>query len=82
LNVATDIPTPEGLRNFLVEILAGAGGGEAGEWRAAIGEVEKLCIATNVRSNWAVHPKGSPQQLATIGHAVMIVRRAHPYVAG
>jgi hypothetical protein len=75
------VPTPDALRDILVEILAGAAGGERQEWAAIIGEVEKLQIATNTRSNWAIHPKGSKSQLETVRAAEEIVRAEHPYVA-
>jgi hypothetical protein len=75
------VPTPEGLRDMLVEILAGAAGKTEAHWRAAVGEVEKLPVATNVRSNWAIRPTGNRTDVATIERAAAIVREAHPYVA-
>ena len=75
------VPTPEGLRNILVEILTGATGKPDDHWRAAIGVVEKLPVASNVRSNWAIKPTGNRTDVATIERAAAIVREAHPYVA-
>ena len=76
------VPTPEGLGEILVEILVGAAGKTPEHWRQAIGPVEKLPVATNVRSNWAIKPKGNRTDVATIERAAAIVREAHPYVAG
>jgi hypothetical protein len=64
-----------------VEVLTGAVGGTEKEWREAIGDVEKLPTWANVRSNWAVHPKGTDEQRGAITKAVEVVRSAHPYVA-
>lgn len=75
------VPTPAKLRSILAEILAGAAGGDAAAWSSAIGEVEKLPTWANVRSNWAIHPTGSPAELVTIEKAAEVVRGAHPYVA-
>ena len=77
----TDIPTPAGLADLLVELLTGAAGGTEAEWRSAIGDVEKLPTWANVRSNWAVHPTGTAGQLAAIKKAVEVVRAAHPYAS-
>lgn len=74
------IPTPDGLRDTLVEILVGVAGGTAERWRSCIGEVEYLPLAANVRSNWRVEPTGTAEELATIARAVEIVRDAEPYV--
>jgi hypothetical protein len=76
------VPTPEALQDILVEILAGAAGGEREEWRAVVGPITKLPMATNVRSNWSISPGGSSSQLATVQAAADIVRAEHPYVAG
>ena len=76
------IPTPAGLRDILVEVLTGAAGKTDDHWLDAIGEVQKLPVATNVRSNWTVHPTGNRTDVATIERAATIVREAHPYVAG
>jgi len=76
------VPTPAGLLDMLVEILTGAAGKTDAHWRAAIGEVQKLPVATNVRSNWVIHPNGNRTDVATIERAAAIVREAHPYVAG
>lgn len=40
----------------------GTVGGEEDDWRTAVGEVEKLPIATNVRSNWRIRPNGTTAQ--------------------
>lgn len=76
------IPTPDGLRDILAEILTGAAGKTEDHWREAVGRVEKLPVATNVRSNWRITPKGNRTDVATIERAAAIVREAHPYVAG
>jgi hypothetical protein len=76
------IPTPTALRDILVEILTGAAGGTEAKWRKSVGEVEKLSLAFNIRTNWAIHPTGSATDLAAIDKAVEVVRTAHPYVAG
>lgn len=76
------VHTPAELHDVLVTIIVGTAGGVAQDWSTAIGEVEKLPIATNVRSNWRVRPTGSKAQLGVIRRAVEVVRAAHPYVAG
>uniref|UniRef100_UPI0035C9F4E4 hypothetical protein n=1 Tax=uncultured Sphingomonas sp. TaxID=158754 RepID=UPI0035C9F4E4 len=80
--MSATVPTAAELRDTLAHILAGAAGGTEEEWRAAIGEIEKLPTWANIRSNWAVHPTGSAKQLAAIEKAVEVVRAAQPYVAG
>lgn len=76
------VHTPTELRDVLVTIIVGVAGGNAEEWCSAIGDIEKLPIATNVRSNWRVRPTGSKAQQGVIRRAVKVVRAAHPYVAG
>jgi hypothetical protein len=75
------VPTPGVLRALLAEILWGAAGGDVADWSKAIGDVEKLPTWSNVRSNWALHPSGSAEQLVAIEKAAEVVRAAHPYVA-
>jgi hypothetical protein len=76
------VPTPRELRETLVQILTGAAGGTEARWRKAVGEVEKLSLAFNIRTNWAVRPTGNADELSAIAKAVDVVRTAHPYVAG
>lgn len=76
----TDIPTPARLADLLVELLTGAAGGTEAGWRDAIGSVEKLPTWANVRSNWAVHPTGTAEEIDAIEKTVEVVRGAHPYV--
>ncbi|WP_260598865.1 hypothetical protein [Sphingomonas endolithica] len=80
--MSDSIPTPSTPRDILAEILTGAAGSKAAKWRKAVGEVEKLSLAFNIRTNWAIHPTGSPADLAAIDKAAEVVRAAHPYVAG
>ncbi len=56
-------PTPAKLADLLVELLTGAAGGTTAGWRKAIGDIEKLPTSAEMRSNWAVHPKGTDKQL-------------------
>lgn len=77
----TEILNPAGLADLLIELLTGAAGGTDAEWRAAVGDVEKLPTWANVRSNWAIQPNGTAEQRDAIAKAVEIVRGAHPYVA-
>jgi hypothetical protein len=56
--MATHIHTPDELGELLRALLAGAAGGTKGKWAAKEGAVEKLPIATNVRSNWRATPSG------------------------
>ena len=74
------VHTPEKLRDLLLEVIVGAAGGDEANWRKALGEVEKLPIAFNAQSNWAVHPTGTKAQRA-IAKAVDLVREQHRYVA-
>jgi hypothetical protein len=76
------VQTPAEMRDLLVAVIVGTAGGDEADWRAAVGEVEKLPMATNVKSNWRVRPKGTTAQKGVIRRAVEIVRGAHPYVAG
>jgi hypothetical protein len=76
------VPTPDELRETLVQILVGAVGGEEARWREAVGEVEKLSLAFNIKSNWAIHPTGTAGELAAIDKAAEVVRAAHPCVGG
>ncbi len=75
------VPTPDQLRDILVEILAGAAGGTREEWAAIVGEVEELSFAVNVGSNWSISPKGTASQVETVQAAEQLVRAEHPYVA-
>ena len=75
------ISTAEELADILATILEGAvGGDDKAGWAEIVGPVEILPILTNVRSNWAVHPKGNKAKMAAIDAAVAIVRDKHPYV--
>lgn len=76
------VQTPAEMRELLVTIIVGTAGGDAEAWRSAVGDVQKLPIASNVRSNWRVKPGGTKAQKGVIRRAVEIVRAAHPYVAG
>ncbi|MEG3089484.1 hypothetical protein [Sphingomonas sp. PB4P5] len=76
------MPTFADLRDTLVQFLVGAAGGDDDRWREAVGEVEKLSFAFNIKSNWAIHPAGTPSEMATIAKAAEVVRTAHPYVSG
>jgi len=75
------ILTPEEMRELLATLLEGAAGETHEGWLRAIGPVEKLPTHTNVRCNWAVHPKGTAAQKKAITRAVELVREQHPYVA-
>jgi hypothetical protein len=44
-------PTPDELRDTLVQILAGTAGGDEARRREAVGEVEKLSLAFSIKSN-------------------------------
>ena len=75
------IHTPEEMADLLATLLVGAAGGTKEAWAEKIGDVEKLPIALNVRSNWQVLPKGRAADKAAIAKAVDVVRAQHPYVA-
>lgn len=75
------VQTPTELRELLVTIIVGTVGGEEDDWRTAVGEIEKLPIATNVRSNWRIRPNGTTAQKNVIRRAGKVVRAAYPYVA-
>ena len=77
----TAIMTPGEMRDFLATLLEGAAGGTRDRWFSAIGPVEKLPTHLNLRSNWAVHPKGKKLEREAVERAVEIARREHPYVA-
>lgn len=72
--------TPTEMEDLLVTLLAGATAKDAEHWRKAIGAVERLPLATNVRSNWRVTPKAGKRDLDTIAKAAEVVRAEHPYV--
>ena len=46
------------IQDLLVEMLAGAAGGNPERWRELVGEVELLPLATNPEGNWRVKPMG------------------------
>ncbi|WP_260600085.1 hypothetical protein [Sphingomonas endolithica] len=73
-------PTPDDLHDTLVKILVSAATAEETRWREAVGEVEKLSRAFNIKSNRAIHPAGVAGELAMMEQAVEIVRAEHPYV--
>jgi hypothetical protein len=73
-------PTPEELRSLLAVVIAGVAGGEDADWEAKVGPVQTLQIALHPRSNWAVSPTCTGEDLATINKAVDVVRNAFPYV--
>ncbi len=75
------VHTPEELRDLLLKVIVGAAGGDEAKWRKALGDVEKMPIATNAQSNWAAHPTGTKAQKAVIAKAVELVREQHRYVA-
>ncbi len=75
------INTPKELGDLLRTLLAGAAFGTKEAWATKVGAVEKLPIATNVRSNWQVTPSGRAADKKAISQAVDIVRAQHPYVA-
>ncbi len=77
----SEVHTPEELCDLLLEVIVGAAGGDEAKWRKALGDVEKLPIATNAQSNWAVHPTGTKAQKAVIEKAVDLMREQHRYVA-
>jgi hypothetical protein len=79
--MATHIHTPDELADLLTTLLAGAAGGTKESWATKIGVIEKLPIATNVRSNWKITPTGRAADKKAIGQAVGVVRAQHPYVA-
>ncbi|GAA0661301.1 hypothetical protein FHT00_002708 [Sphingomonas insulae] len=80
--MANHIHRPEELGDLLATLLTGAAGGTKEVWATKVGVVEKLPIATNVRSNWQVTPSGRADDKKAISQAVDIVRAQHPYVAG
>ena len=71
-----EVHTPEELRDLLLELIVGAAGGDEAKWRKAFGNVEKLPIALNAQSNWAVHPTGTKAQKAVIEKAGLRARAA------
>jgi hypothetical protein len=68
------------LQNLLVEILAGAAGGDPERWRELVGEIEVLPLATNPKGNWRVKPMGTNGEVDAIDMAAGIVRQEHPHV--
>jgi hypothetical protein len=45
------VDTPYELRDLLPAMIVGAAGGDEAKWSKALGDVEKLAIASNARSN-------------------------------
>ena len=68
------------IQSLLVEMLAGAVGGEPDRWRELIGDVEPLPLASNPVSNWRVKPMGTEAEVDAIAMAATIARGEHPYV--
>lgn len=77
---APETPSPEGLRDLLAHLLAGAVGGSEVKWRGLIGEVEALPIVFHPRSNWRIESSGTASEREAIEKAADLVREAHPYV--
>jgi hypothetical protein len=73
-------PTAAALSDLFVTVITGVEGGTDEHWRAIIGDVHMLPIATNVRSNWAVAPRGTRREHRVIDKAAEIIRQAHPYI--
>ena len=67
------------LEDMLVEMLTGAVGGTADQWRQAIGPVTVYPLATRPTPNWSVQAGGSATEQAAIDMAAEIVRAEHPY---
>ena len=77
---APETPSPDGLRDLLAHLLAGAVGGSEARWRDLIGEVEALPIVFHPRSNWRIEPSGTAFEREAIDKAAQLVCEAHPYV--
>jgi hypothetical protein len=77
---ATEPLSPEGLRDLLAHLLAGAIGGDEPTWRGLVGDVEALPIVFP-RSNWRIDPSGTAAEREAIAKAEQLVREAHPYVS-
>ncbi len=75
------VRTRDELRDLLIQVIVGAAGGDGAKSRKAVGDVEKLPIAFNAQSNWAVHPTGTKAQKGVIAKAINLVREQHRYVA-
>lgn len=75
-----ETPSPDGLRDLLAHLLAGAVGGSEAKWRDLIGEVEALPIVFYPRSNWRIEASGTASEREAIEKAAQLVREAHPYV--
>ncbi len=78
---APEAPSPDGLRDLLAHLLAGAVGGSEANWRGLIDEVEALLIVLHPRLNWRIEPSGAAVERGAVGKAEQLVREAHAYVA-
>lgn len=78
---ATEPPFPDGLRDLLAHLLAGAIGGDEATWRGLVGDVEALPIVFHPRTNWRIDPSGTEAEREAIAKAEQLVREAHPYVS-
>lgn len=77
-----EIPTAADIADTLVEMLAGAAGGDPEDWRKAIGKITQLPAIVDIHSNWRVTPAGTAAQKRAIAKAVDLVREANPYIVG
>ncbi len=68
------------LRELMVEMLAGAVGGEPPRWRKCVGDVTWHPLSMGSKSNWTINPTGDVGENRTIEKAETILRSEHPYV--
>lgn len=73
-------PSPAELIVLLVTTLEGVAGGNKDRWREVLGPVEKLNVVFNPRSDWRLHPEGTPGEIDVVSRAIAIVRDVHPYL--
>jgi hypothetical protein len=67
------------LRELMVELLAGAAGGDPARWRECVGDVKWQPMSTIV-PNWTIEPTGTVHEIEAIRHAERIVRDEHRFV--
>jgi hypothetical protein len=66
------------IRAVLVEMLAGAVGGEPTRWHEVIGDIEVLSWTTHPVCSWAVVPQGTEAENSAVYLAAEVVRQEHP----
>jgi hypothetical protein len=70
------------MRAYLVELLAGAAGGDPARWDRCVGRVAWHPLGANPHPNWSIAPTGTRKEIDAIRQAEALVRDHHRFVIG